>query len=155
MAQHCQERSESATWFTRDVPGLQLSFKQTSFFIWVLSKGLWGRCSHRAKHKPLQGIQQDGSFATARAKIYPVATNRPLAIAASRFLTERQLQSSVPQLPMDLQELNNTEMIDGSIAHPDYHRWHACMCQALTNAETAKWQKKMVSCCVHISADHW
>lgn len=88
----------------------------------TLSKGLRGRCSHRAKHKPLQGIQQDGSFATARAKIYPVAMNRALAIAVSRFLTERQLQSSVPQLPMDLQELNNTEMIDGSIAHPDYHR---------------------------------
>ena len=88
----------------------------------TLTKGLGGRCSHRTKHKPLQGIQPDGSFATARAKVYPEAMNRALAIAVSRFLTERQLQSSMPRLPIDLQKLNSTEFTDGSIVQPDYHQ---------------------------------
>jgi len=97
---------------------LRLStFKDLTF-----SKGLRGRCSHPSGHRPLQGIQQDGSFATARAKIYPEAMNRALAFAVSRFLTERQLQSSSPMLPVDLQELNSTGIIDDLIVQPDYHR---------------------------------
>jgi hypothetical protein len=88
----------------------------------TMTKGLRGRCSHQTKHKPLQGIQPDGSFSTARAKIYPEAMNRALAIAVSRFLTERQLQSGQSMLPEDLRELNTAEFTDMSIVQPDYHR---------------------------------
>ena len=93
------------------------TFKDLTF-----TRGLMGRCPHQRQHKPLQGIQQDGSFATARAKVYPEAMNRALAVAISRFLTERQLQSSQPTLPMDLQQLNTIEFTDESIVQPDYHR---------------------------------
>lgn len=88
----------------------------------TMTKGICGRCSHRAKHKPLQGIQSDGSFATAKAKIYPVAMNKAIAIAVSRFLTERHLQSTWRELPHDLQELRCTEVVDESVVQPDFHR---------------------------------
>lgn len=93
------------------------TFKDLTF-----TKGLRGRCPHMTKHKPLQGIQPDGSFSTARAKIYPEAMNRALAIAVSRFLTERRLTSSQPRLPEDLQELNSIDFTDESIVQPDFHR---------------------------------
>ena len=87
-----------------------------------MTRGNRGRCSHRAKHQPLQGIQSDGTFATAKAKIYPVAMNKAIAVAVSRFLTERHLQSTWCELPHDLQELRCTEVIHESIVQPDFHR---------------------------------
>jgi len=97
---------------------LRLStFKDVTF-----TRGLRGRCPHRHQHVPLQGIRQDGSFSTARAKVYPEAMNRAIAVAISWFLTERQLSSSLSMLPMDLQQLNSTEFTDESIVQPDYHR---------------------------------
>jgi hypothetical protein len=88
----------------------------------TMTKGRRGRCSHFTNHKPLQGIQPDGSFATARAKIYPEAMNKALATAVSRFLTERQLQSGQSMLPTDLQQLNTADFTDMSIVQPDYYR---------------------------------
>ena len=88
----------------------------------TMTMGRRGRCSHFTNHKPLQGIQPDGSFATARAKIYPEAMNKALATAVSRFLTERQLQSGQSMLPTDLQKLNTADFTDMSIVQPDYYR---------------------------------
>ena len=103
-------------------PTTLMLLRLSTFRDLALTRGCGGRCSHPSGHRPLQGIQQDGSFSTARAKIYPEAMNRALAIAVSRFLTERHLYG-VPKLPMDLQELNSTDITDGSIVQPDYHQW--------------------------------
>lgn len=99
---------------------LRLStFKDITF-----SKGLRGRCSHPAGHPPLHGIQSDGTFAAARAKVYPTDMNKAIALAVSRFLTERQLTTDWTRLPNDLQELDCTDFVDDSVVQPDYHRVH-------------------------------
>ena len=95
------------------------TFKDITF-----SKGRRGRCSHPTGHLPLQGIQSDGTFATARAKVYPTDMNKAIALAVSRFLTERQLTTNWTKLPQDLQELNCTDFVDDSIVQPDFHRMH-------------------------------
>ena len=90
----------------------------------TLTKGHRGRCSHFSGHRPLQGIQSDGTFATARAKIYPAAMNQAIAIAVSRFLTERQLTNNWLTLPDGLQELACTDIVDDDVVQPDFHRLH-------------------------------
>ena len=103
-------------------PTTLLLLRLSTFKDITMTRGNRGRCSHRAKHQPLQGIQSDGTFATAKAKIYPVAMNKAIAVAVSRFLTERHLQSTWCELPHDLQELRCTEVIHESIVQPDFHR---------------------------------
>ena len=88
----------------------------------TVSKGRRGRCDHPAGHQPLRGIQCDGSFTTARAKIYPPGMNKAIATAVSRFLAERQLETSWSELPKDMQELICTEYTEESIVQPDFHR---------------------------------
>lgn len=103
-------------------PTTLLLLRLSTFRDLTLTRGNRGRCSHPAKHKPLHGIQQDGTFATARAKIYPVAMNCALATAVSRFLTERHIKNVCNTLPEDLQELVCHDFIDESVVQPDYHR---------------------------------
>ena len=103
-------------------PTTLLLLRLSTFRDLTLTRGNRGRCSHYSNHKPLQGIQQDGSFATARAKIYPMAMNRALATAVSRFLAERNMQSMYNRLPEDLQELVTEDYVDESVVQPDYHR---------------------------------
>ena len=88
----------------------------------TLTRGNRGRCSHISGHQPLRGIQCNGTFHTAKAKIYPAAMNKAIATAVSRFLTERQLKSNWSRLPEDLQELNCTDLTDEAIIQPDYHQ---------------------------------
>ena len=88
----------------------------------TMTRGNRGRCSHISGHVPLQGIRSDGSFQTAKAKIYPADMNRTIATAVSRFLTERQLTSDWTRLPYDMQELTCTDLTDEVIIQPDYHQ---------------------------------
>ena len=88
----------------------------------TLTRGNRGRCSHISGHQPLRGIQCNGTFHTAKAKIYPAAMNKAIATAVSRFLTERQLKSNWSWLPEDLQELNCTDLTDEAIIQPDSHQ---------------------------------
>ena len=102
-------------------PTTLLLLRMSTFRDITLTKGLSGRCPHVAGHLPLQGIQSDGSFTTARAKIYPAAMNRSIAVAVSRFLAERQLESSWTGLPFDLQQLISADFVDGDLVQPDFH----------------------------------
>ena len=103
-------------------PTTLMLLRMSTFKDITLSRGLRGRCSHPSGHRPLQGIQCDGTFATARAKIYPADMNRAIAFAVSRFLTERQLKTDWTVLPTDLQQLTCTEFVDDDIVQPDFHR---------------------------------
>ena len=105
-------------------PTTLLLLRMSTFRDIVLSKGRRGRCPHPAGHLPLQGIQSNGSFATAQAKIYPAGMNRTIAIAVSRFLTERQLKSDWTKLPRELQELESHDLVDESTVQPDFHHMH-------------------------------
>ena len=93
------------------------TFKDVTF-----SKGLRGRCPHRCGHRPLQGIEDGGEFATARAKVYPKAMNETLALAVSRFLAMRQVQDTWQRLPDDLQELVSHDFVDINTVQPDFYR---------------------------------
>ena len=93
------------------------TFKDTT-----VTRGLRGRCSHRGGHRPLQGIEVEGDFATARAKVYPKAMNSALALAVSRFLATRQVEGTWQRLPDDLQELMSNEFVDLSTVQPDFYR---------------------------------
>ena len=93
------------------------TFKDVTF-----TRGNRGRCSHKNGHRPLQGIEDGGNFATARAKVYPKAMNEPLALAVSRFLANRQVKESWQQLPADLQELISNDFVDFSTVQPDFYR---------------------------------
>ena len=103
-------------------PTTLILLRLSTFRDLTLTRGNRGRCSHFAKHQPLQGIRQDGSFATAKAKVYPKAMNRALATAVSRFLTERHMKEVSAPLPGDLQQLVSYDFIDESVIQPDYHR---------------------------------
>jgi len=67
-------------------PTSLLLLRLSTFHDITATKGRRGRCDHPDGHQPLRGIQSDGSFATAKAKIYPPAMNRAIATAVSRFL---------------------------------------------------------------------
>ena len=103
-------------------PTTLLLIRMSTFRDITLSKGLSGRCPHRGGHQPLQGIQCDGTFATAKAKIYPPSMNRTIAVAVSRFLAERQLKSDWSELPQDLQQLVCQDFVDENLVQPDFHR---------------------------------
>lgn len=60
-------------------------------------------------------------FFTARAKIYPSGMNASIATAVSRFLADRDIHAHYDQLPHDLQEINSTEFVEGSVIQPDFH----------------------------------
>jgi hypothetical protein len=87
----------------------------------TLLRGHGGRCSHRHGHNPLQGINSEGSFNTARAKIYPKAMNAALAAAVTGFLVDRQMHSDKDQLPTELQQLVSSDFVDESTVQPDFH----------------------------------
>jgi hypothetical protein len=103
-------------------PTTLLLLRLSTFRDITLNRGNRGRCSHVSGHQPLRGIQCDGTFQTAKAKVYPAAMNRAIATAVSRFLTERRLKSNWTRLPEDLQELSCTDITDETIIQPDYHQ---------------------------------
>ena len=103
-------------------PTTMLLLRLSTFMDITLTKGNRGRCSHISGHQPLRGIQSNGSFQTAKAKVYPADMNRVIATAVSQFLTDRQFKSDWHRLPDDLQELNCTEYTDDNVIQPDYHR---------------------------------
>eukprot|EP00435_Cladocopium_sp_Y103_P062110 s101_g23.t1 len=87
----------------------------------VLQRGCSGRCAHVGGHAPFEGKRADGSFATARAKIYPRAMNRSIAIAVSHFLMERNMYSGCSSIPSDLRQLESFEFVSESNVQPDFH----------------------------------
>eukprot|EP00435_Cladocopium_sp_Y103_P053324 s686_g17.t1 len=62
-------------------PTTLLLLRLSTFQDIVLTRGARGRCNHGAAHQPLHGIQANGEFYTARAKIYPRAMNNAVALA--------------------------------------------------------------------------
>lgn len=47
--------------------------------------------------------------------------NASIATAVSRFLADRDIHAHYDQLPHDLQEINSTEFVEGSVIQPDFH----------------------------------
>eukprot|EP00435_Cladocopium_sp_Y103_P075615 s462_g61.t1 len=102
-------------------PTTLLLLRLSTFKDLTMLKGDCGRCNHHTAHRPLQGIQADGQFHTARAKIYPRAMNHAIALAVSRFLTDLQGNDACDQLPEDMREFESHQFVSDDIVQPDYH----------------------------------
>ena len=101
-------------------PTTLLLLRLQTFAHIVSAKGHRGRCNHPGGHRPLCGRQVDGSFSTARAKIYPRQMNMAIALAVTRFLSDLRVQTS-DRMSTQLEELNSTDVIDPGVVQPDYH----------------------------------
>ena len=90
----------------------------------LLQLGNMGRCSHAAgAHQPLIGKQADGSFATARAKIYPPMLNDILGRAMHDFANAMAHPNVADQLPDEFEVYTEQQFMDHSTVQPDYHGW--------------------------------
>ena len=88
----------------------------------LLQLGNMGRCPHAAgAHQPLIGKQDDGSFATARAKIYPPMLNDILGRAMHDFAHALAHPNVDDQLPDEFEVYTEQQFMDHSTVQPDYH----------------------------------
>ena len=81
-----------------------------------------GRCCHGpAAHEALAGTETDGTFRTARGKIYPHLLNLAIATAIADFV-QRTFEASMDQtLPEDFGDLVVNDFVCEDVVQPDYY----------------------------------
>ena len=84
-----------------------------------MSQGNQGRCSH-AGHVPLAGLDSDGNFKTATAKIYPPQLNLVLALGVRQFANSR-CKNCTDGVPDEFLPLQSFELVSDGLVQPDYH----------------------------------
>ena len=88
----------------------------------LLSSGEWGRCSHGPKaHGALIGRQHDGTFNTAKAKVYPPGLNRILGEEMYRFAVTLTAPATDAEIPAVFAEFQQRQIFDANTVQPDYH----------------------------------
>ena len=88
----------------------------------LLCSGEWGRCSHGPKaHGALIGRQQDGTFNTAKAKVYPPGLNRILGEEMYRFAVTLTAPATSAEIPAVFAEFQQHQIFDANTVQPDYH----------------------------------
>ena len=88
----------------------------------LLLKGDWGRCNHqRGHHDPLIGRQLDGSFHTAKAKIYPEGMNEILGTAMFKFAVQFVDCASESILRPEFVPCLEQSFREHSTVQPDFH----------------------------------
>ena len=88
----------------------------------LLQLGNSGRCHHAAgTHQALIGKQQDGSFQTAKAKIYPALMNEIIGKAMHDFALGMAPPSLATDLPQELEVYTVQQFMDRTVVQPDYH----------------------------------
>ena len=106
-----------------DVPGKKptsiLLLRLPDFVARVRSRGQAGRCPHHG-HPPLIGLDAEGNFRTAQAKVYPAGLNSDLAYAIGKFCEQRPLDQH-GDLPEFLEASDCTDFVPRHIVQPDYH----------------------------------
>ena len=87
-----------------------------------LSLGWSGRCHHApGTHQALIGKQADGSFQTAKAKIYPEMMNYILGAAMHAFAADMANPAVVTTLPNDFHPYLEQQFMDHTVVQKDYH----------------------------------
>ena len=87
-----------------------------------LSLGWSGRCHHApGTHQALIGKQADGSFQTAKAKIYPEMMNYILGAAMHAFAADMANPDVVTALPGDFHPYLEQQFMDHTVVQKDYH----------------------------------
>ena len=81
-----------------------------------------GRCDHAAgAHHALIGRQEDGTFNTAKAKIYPAKMNEIIGLAMHEFAQGMAHPEVAIALPVDLEIYTLQQFMDMQTVQPDYH----------------------------------
>ena len=84
--------------------------------------GRMGRCDHAAgAHRALIGKQEDGTFHTARAKIYPARMNEIIGVAMHDFAQDLAHEEVDTALPDELAVYTEQQFMDKTTVQPDYH----------------------------------
>ena len=87
-----------------------------------MQKGQWGRCHHaQDTHGALIGKQEDGSFNTAKTKVYPHGMNEILAKAMFQFAVEYDSSQLAQRLPDEILPYTEQQFMDHGIIQPDFH----------------------------------
>ena len=88
----------------------------------LLMKGDWGRCNHApGTHGPLIGRQEDGTFHTAKAKIYPAGLNYTIGTAMFQFALRMATDSVAAQLPDEFEAFLEQCFHESTTVQPDFH----------------------------------
>ena len=88
----------------------------------LLQLGNSGRCHHHAgAHQALIGKQEDGSFQTAKAKIYPALMNEIIGRAMHDFALGLKHPDVAAELPQEFEVYTVQQFMDHNIVQPDYH----------------------------------
>ena len=88
----------------------------------LLQKGRVGRCNHLPNaHEALIGKQSDGSYQTAKAKVYPPGLNRVLGQAMFSFAAKLSTGTEDRQLPTEFHPFLQQTFEEHTVIQPDYH----------------------------------
>ena len=88
----------------------------------LMLRGIYGRCNHPAgAHAALIGREQDGTFNTAKAKVYPYGLNRLLGTAMFRAAAKLAGYCSTTELPEELEPYLEQSHQEQGVVQPDYH----------------------------------
>ena len=88
----------------------------------LLLQGDWGRCNHEpGRHGPLIGRQQDGTFQTSKAKIYPEGLNDIIGTAMFRFALQHDSNAVESTLPQDFFPYLEQSFQAHDTVQPDFH----------------------------------
>ena len=85
----------------------------------MLAQGYQGRCNH-GRHPPLSGVDSNGQFRTAVAKIYPPKLNWALALGIRQFVNSR-CTDCADDVPGEFLPLQSFELVEDGRVQPDYH----------------------------------
>ena len=88
----------------------------------LLCRGNYGRCHHpKGAHVALIGRQEDGSFHTAKAKVYPFGLNKILGEEMFRSAMQWHHLNVAETLPEEFTPYLEQSSHDPSVIQPDYH----------------------------------
>ena len=72
-------------------------------------------------HGPLIGKQEDGSFQTSKAKIYPIGLNTIISLEMFRFALRFVDSGTETELPEVFLPYHADGFVDRTTVQPDYH----------------------------------
>ena len=88
----------------------------------LLGRGCYGRCHHPpGSHVALIGRETDGTFHTAKAKVYPYGLNKILGEALFKAAMQWSDLDVVDTLPEDFLPYLEQSCHDAGVVQPDYH----------------------------------
>ena len=88
----------------------------------LLRRGCSGRCNHPpGSHVALIGRELDGTFHTAKAKVYPYGLNKILGEALFQAATQWSDLDVAQSLPDDFTPYLEQSCHDAAVVQPDYH----------------------------------